>query len=168
MDNIKKLLDDMRAGSICAFEELYHELKTPVFTVIYRMTGSRELSEDILQELFIKFYKNPPGKEIKDPAAWIYRCAFNLTKDRLRLTRREIPEETPPKAVIREDICEKMDIEAALASLPEEMRIATVLHLTAGLTFREIGDILGKSLTDTYRLYRKALLQLRTKLNGGI
>ena len=61
----------------------------------------------------------------------------------------------------------KMDLESAMAILPENQREILALHLHADLGFREIGDIVGLSLPATYRLYRKALKQLRITLNGG-
>jgi RNA polymerase sigma factor (sigma-70 family) len=46
--------------------------------------GSREEAEDLLQELFLKVDRTPPVADLRDPAAYLFRMAANLARDRRR------------------------------------------------------------------------------------
>ena len=50
----------LKQGDKDAFEEIYNEINTTAFTVIYRITRNRHLAEDILQEFFVSLYRNTP------------------------------------------------------------------------------------------------------------
>jgi len=163
---IKALLSRMRSGEDGAFEELYHSLKTPVYTVIYRITGTKESAEDVLQEVFISLFRSPPGADVKNPRAWIFRMACNRAIDFLRAARPQEETDDMQSPSYEEASCQRLDIEAALASLPLHERSIAVMHLTAGLTYREIASVTGKSISDIYRTYRKAVSKLQKKLNG--
>ena len=56
-NEIKRKLDAIRGGDNVAFEELYNDLKTPIYTIIYRITWDKSTSEDVMQEVFLKLYQ---------------------------------------------------------------------------------------------------------------
>ena len=168
MDELKAAVAQLRNGDSTALGRIYEQLRIPVFTVIVRIVGQRETAEDLMQELFIRLLATPPGAEVKNPRAWIFRCAHNLAIDALRTAH---PTGELPEDVLSPDTTERtalrLDIERAFATLTPEERAAVTLHLNAGLSFGEIASVLGKSLPSVYRTYRRALLRLRTLLNGG-
>lgn len=166
---LNALFDRLRAGDTGAFEELYHGMKTPLYTVICRMVHTRETAEDVLQELFLKLYRSPPEPQVAKKRAWIYRMACNLAVDALRKKEHtELTEDhVPTESGMAERICLRLDLDRAMAALPLEMREIAALHLTGGLAFREIAAVTGLSLPAVYRRYRSALAELRNALNGG-
>ena len=83
-DQLRSALTLLRRGELDAFEQIYTELSTPLFTVILRITQDRALSEDILQEVFLKLYQSPPGPEVRKPRAYLFQTARNLALDALR------------------------------------------------------------------------------------
>lgn len=158
---------EIRRGNRDAFVRVYQQLKQPVYTIVYRISQSRETAEDITHDVFVKLYTSPPDPSVQNLRAWIFRMARNLVIDTLRKGRPTMmQEETLPDDAFAK-IHLRMDLESAIAILPENQREILALHLHADLGFREIGDIVGLSLPATYRLYRKALKQLRITLNGG-
>lgn len=163
------LFDRLRGGDSAAFVELYHGMKTPLYTVICRIVHNRETAEDVLQETFLKLYRSPPEPSVNKKRAWVYRVACNLAIDALR--RREHSELTeeviPSDTSMAERICLRLDLDRAMAALPLETREIAALHLTGGLTFGEIAEVTGLSLPAVYRRYRKAIAALRDTLNGG-
>ena len=164
MDNeeLRSLLDAMRSGDENAFPILYHGIKTPVYTVIRRITGSRETAEDVMQTLFLKLCQSSPGPEIRLPRAWIMTMARNLALDALRRpAAAPLPEELAAPDPLPED---RLDLERALAQLEETERSVLTLHLSAGLPFREAAGVLGLSLPAAYRRYQRALQRLRALL----
>ena len=61
----------------------------------------------------------------------------------------------------------KLSLDDAMQKLSLIERETVVLHLNAGLKFKEIASILSLSLSATYRTYKRALKKLRTLLSGG-
>ena len=157
----------IRQGNRDAFVRVYQQLKQPVYTIVYRISQSRETAEDITHDVFVKLYTSPPDPSVQNLRAWIFRMARNLAIDTLRKRQPTMMQEETLTDDAITKILLKMDLESAMAILPENQREILALHLHADLGFREIGDIVGLSLPATYRLYRKALKQLRITLNGG-
>lgn len=168
-DRLREALAQLRAGGAAAFEQIYTELSAPIFTVILRITGDREASEDILQEVFLKLYRSPPGPEVRKPRAYLFQSARNLALDALRRRPREanlddLPDLPQPGP---EDPALRLDLERAFAALTPEERELVSLHLNGGLTFREIARITGTPLGTVLWRYRKTIDKLRILLNGG-
>jgi len=164
-------ISDMRKGTDSkSFEELYKDLKTPVYTIIFRITWNKALSEDILQEVFLKLYLSPPAAEVKNPRAYIFRIARNLAIDSVRKQGSHISLDEIGDAVHQplDDIPLKMDIENALKALPEQERQLVTLHINADLKFREISEILDMPLGTALWKYRKAISKLQKYLGGSL
>ena len=156
----------LRAGDKQAFAPIYEALRTPVYTVIYRITLSRAAAEDAMQDVFLKLFQEPPAPSVKNLRAWVFRVARNRALDtRRKKQAAELKEDT---ALWEEpDTALRLDLERALARLAPAEREMLALHLTAGLTFREAAAVTGLSPSAAYRLYEKALRTLRSILNGG-
>ena len=135
--------NSIRDGDKTAFEELYNDMKTPIYTVIFRITWDASLSEDILQEVFVKLYTSPLPPSIKNPRAYVFQMARNLainsTKQARPISLDEISD-TLHRPL--DDFSLRMDIDDALKTLPaQECQIVT-MHIIGALKFREISDIM--------------------------
>lgn len=166
---LREALALLRQGDPAAFEQIYTQLSAPLFTVILRITRDRELSEDILQEVFFKLYRSPPGPSVQKPRAYLFQTARNLALDALRrrpgdASLDELPDLPQPAPF---DPGQRLDLERAFAALSLEERQLTALHLNGGLKFREIAQMTGVPLGTVLWRYRKAVDKLRTLLNGG-
>ena len=163
-EQLKKQLQALETGDKTAFSAIYTELKTPVYTVLVRLTGDRALSEDLLQEVFLKLYRQPPRAE--KPRAYVFRMARNLAIDALR--QRQPVESIEEQQLYGEpDLGLKLDLEQAISRLTVEERQLVALHLSAGLTFREVAAIVERPLGTVLWQYRKAIEKLRILLDGG-
>ena len=161
---LKTQLEALKTGDQQAFLKIYQELKTPVYTVLVRLTGDRLLSEDLLQEVFLRIYRQPP--EAEKPRAYVFRMARNLAIDALRQKQPCDPlEEHSLQA--DPDPTVKLDLERAFVRLTEGERQLVALHLSAGLTFREVASIMERPLGTVLWQYRKAIEKLRNTLDGG-
>lgn len=161
---LKISLEALKNGDKQAFSTLYQELKTPVYTVLVRLTGDRHLAEDLLQEVFLKLYRQPVTAE--KPRAYVFRMARNLAIDALRQKQLCDPLEDH-EASGEPDLSLKLDLERAFARLTVEERQLVALHLSAGLTFREIAGITERPLGTVLWRYRRAIEKLRDTLDGG-
>ncbi len=168
---VRKLTEELRNGDKTAFAALYEEWKTPVYSIILRIVQSKETAEDILQDVFLKLYREPPESSIRNVRAWFFACARNAAVDALRKkSNSDLPlshvEHKAAEQPFSADI--QIDIRTAIARLPQIQREIVTLHINARLGFAEIAKIIGCSLSYTYRQYRLAVQSLQNDLNGGI
>ena len=166
-DELRAKLAAVAAGDRTAFEEIYNQLKTPMYTIILRVTRDKPLSEDILQEVFVKLYLSPPEKA-KNPRAYIFQMARNLAVDGVKNRLPQCADlDDVENLVYLPDNDQKMDIDAAMRTLPlRECQIVS-LHVNGALKFREIAAMLGLPLGTTIWKYHKAITRLRSQLSGG-
>lgn len=166
--DMKEYFSRVREGDKEAFAHIYNELKQPVFTIARRIVQSKESAEDITQDVFVKLFVSPPEPSVRNPRAWVFQMARNLSIDVLRKKQHTdidglsvSAEDGIGEAVVR------LDIESAIGRLSRTQREILSLHLNGGLTFAEISAIVGMSVPAVYRKYRGTLKKLRELLLGG-
>ena len=171
MDNesLRNKLIALHSGDKIAFEEIYNHLKTPMYTIILRITQDRSFSEDILQEVFLKLYQSPPEPSIRKPRAYLFRMARNLAIDNVRKLPQYANWDNIENIVHLplDDFSARMDIDHAMKTLSlQECQIVS-LRINGGLKFREISDVMGIPLGTVLWRYRKGITQLQSVLSGG-
>lgn len=167
---LKELLEEFRNGDLDAFTKIYTELKVPVYTIIYRILYNHMVTEDVIQEIFLKIYNTPPSKNIDNPRAWIFQMSRNLAIDYKRKIRNSEPLSYKIEAKnssLENSISTRLDIESALKLLDAEDREIVTLRINGDLKFREIGEITKIPLGTVLWRYRKAIDKLRVLLSGG-
>jgi RNA polymerase sigma-70 factor (ECF subfamily) len=170
------LIDRCRRGELDAFEEIYRTHSPRLFGLINRMIGNPADAEDLLQEVFLAAHRKLEGFRGESAlGTWLYRLATNHCLDHLRsraartgqLTDAIDDEPALPDAGSRgiaETTVAKMDLERALAQLPEGCRAAFLLHDVEGLEHREVADALGIAEGTSKSQVHKARLKLRALL----
>lgn len=170
-----------QAGEESAFERLVEVYQAPVFSLLRRLLGPGAELEDLAQEVFLRLYRSreryqPQGRL----STYLYRITYNLALNCLRDEHRRHPRGLP-EGFAREprDLADagahqvdaKSDVliwagrvESALASLPENQRLALVLQHYNGLDLEEIGAILGISAKAVKSLLHRARENLRPRL----
>src|SRR5437660_7332467 len=79
------------AGDRDAFRVLVERHSRSIFRVIYRMTGSQQDAEEIVQETFLRAYKALPRFELRSNfGTWLYRIAVNRTLDFLNARKTQM------------------------------------------------------------------------------
>jgi RNA polymerase sigma-70 factor (ECF subfamily) len=161
-------------GDIEAFEQIFRVYRNPVFRVAYRFTGNRDDAEDLTQEIFLKVFENIGSFRYESSfATWLYRIAVNTC---MNFQRDKKPAESLGvtddlgSSVSPEAICEwgelQRKIEAEIASLPSPLKIAFLLVVVEGMTYREASEILGLSVDALRMRVSRARQILREKLKG--
>jgi RNA polymerase sigma factor (sigma-70 family) len=86
----KELLLRLRDGDYTAFEKIYSNHKKKIAQRLIRLLSSRDLVEDLLQELFIRLWNNRARIDVEKPIeAYLYRIATNLVNDYFREISRD-------------------------------------------------------------------------------
>jgi RNA polymerase sigma-70 factor (ECF subfamily) len=168
------LVERCRRGDLAAFEELYRAHAGKLFSVACRMVGNPADAEDLLQEIFLSAHRKLDGfRGDSALGTWLYRLATNHCLDHLRSRAARMNQVTdtlddePGQAAGRslaEQTVTKMDLERALARLPEGCRAAFVLHDVQGLEHREVAEVLGVAEGTSKSQLHKARQRLRALL----
>jgi RNA polymerase sigma-70 factor, ECF subfamily len=142
-----------QTGDREAFDELLKIVQEPLFRYIYRLTGERELSEDVLQEVFILIYRKLGWLENpKLFRAWIYRIASREAFSRLKRERRwreQIRDEEVLKTIASGETESKFEpelvakIPAFLSEISPASRAVLILHYLEEMSLIETAEILG-------------------------
>lgn len=160
-----------------AFEELYREHSTRLFNLAWRMCGTRADAEDLLQEIFLQAYRKlPEFRGDSTVGTWLYRLAMNRCLDHLKSRQAKtssatttLDEETMPgPRLVGDGGFKRIDLERAIARLPDGARAAFVLHDVEGFQHHEIAAILGVSEGTSKSQVHKARLKLRALLTATV
>jgi RNA polymerase sigma-70 factor, ECF subfamily len=153
------------------FEDLYRDYLGRIYAFVRAQVGSSSDAEDITAQVFMNAYQAYARFEARNttPAAWLFRIARNATldhfraqgrRDRLRRTieRQPVAEDDP--AGQAEDRIQYRALLARVAQLPERQREAISLR-HSGLSFDEVGRLIGCSEDAAKMLYHRALKALK-------
>lgn len=132
---------------------LYQQVRGPIVSYAYQLLGSLEDAEDVGQLAFVRLYERlQEGDDVENVRAWIFRVVHNMAIDQVRRTRtlRGIlaafgPAQEPRTAHSAEAVLIRREqIAHALRRLNDRERHCLMLR-AEGLSYREIGDVLGIS-----------------------
>ena len=154
-------------GTVLELEALYRQYADVVYTLAYRITGSREDAEDVLQDLFVGLPRALTGyREQGRFEGWLKRIAARLALMRLRSSRTRsevslIDAGDPPGR--ESHPLHAIELERAIQSLPESLRVVFVLREVEGFTHAEIGQLLGISEANSATRLNRAWMALRKR-----
>lgn len=179
-DEPSRLARAFRAGREEAFRELVELLRERLFRLALRLTGSREDAFDVVQETFLKVYRDIDAwNERSAFYSWLYRVASNLAIDKLR--RRKKDRELASGFAIerspeRDNISELIEARAtehelerlasAVATLPEGQRTVVTLRHYEGLSLKEIAEIRGCALGTVKSTLHQAFRSIQRALGA--
>jgi len=170
------LVERCRQGDAGAFEEVYRTHAGRLYSVACRMVGNPADAEDLLQEIFLSAHRKLDSFRGESAlGTWLYRLAMNLCLDYLRskasrtshLTDALDDEPGLADASSRglaNRALTRIDMERAVAQLPEGCRAAFLLHDVEGLEHREVAEALGIAEGTSKSQVHKARLRLRALL----
>jgi RNA polymerase sigma-70 factor, ECF subfamily len=145
--------DEARKGNQLAFRVLVERHSHAVFRLAYRMTGNEQDAEDIVQETFLRAYKQLPRFDGRAAfGTWVYRIAANCSLDLLRARRvrgerqpaldtAESSDPSPERVTRSKQLASMLD--RALEQLSEAERTAFLLRHYEGCTIEDIAKVLG-------------------------
>jgi RNA polymerase sigma-70 factor (ECF subfamily) len=172
-----------RSGDSDAFRLLVEQHSRAIFRLAYRMTGNEEDAEDVVQETFLRAYRQLGKYEARSSfSTWLYRIASNYSLDLIRMRKRHEDKRERGSAEENRDILQsiavdspgpdrivyssqvKDRVDAALSQLSAQERTAFVLRHFEGLSIEEIGEALGTGANATKHSIFRAVQKLRRTL----
>ena len=173
------LVERCRRGDLGAFEEIYRTHAGKLYGLVLRMVGNPADAEDLLQDVFLAAHRKLEGfRGDSALGTWLYRLATNQCLDHLRSRSARAGQLTDAlddepavadagSAGLADKAVAKMDLERALAQLPDGCRAAFLLYDVEGLDHREVADALGIAEGTSKSQVHKARLRLRSLLGGA-
>ncbi len=166
-----------------AFTSLFEKYKDKVYTTAYRITGESSLAYDATQETFLSVYRKIGdfNREARF-SSWLYRIAFNFSIDRKRKASKEplLHEEAgspsgrtewdivDERAVDPESVASSKEFESRVQGvidrISEPLRVVVVLRYVNGLSYKEIGEVLGCSIGTVKSRLNRAMAALEAPL----
>lgn len=163
-ETLEDLLQRCREGDADAVGEVYRELSRPLYGTALRMLSRPEDAEEAVHDTFIAFHRKIPDLPGSQLPAWMHRVLVNQCIDRLRHRKRwmatEVDERVRPTMVRQDGL--GIDLERAVAKLPERAREIFIMHDVEGLKHREIGRMLGLTVGAS----KSQLFRAREMLRG--
>jgi RNA polymerase sigma-70 factor (ECF subfamily) len=173
----KELMEKVRSADTFAFTILVDRYKLKLFNLIYRMLQNKEEAEDILQETFLRVYKE---RESYDSAyafsTWVYTIALNLCRNELKRRKKfrffglDLIKDNREYAISAAKKSEGLSsmLEKAILSLPIKYRTAFLLRDVDEFSYEEVSKSLGIPLGTVKSRVNRARLLLRDKLRPKI
>jgi RNA polymerase sigma-70 factor (ECF subfamily) len=172
-----------RAGDDLAFRRLVERHSRGVFQLAFRLTGSEPDAEDVVQDTFLKAYRELRRFESRSSfGTWLHRIAVNCSYD---LLRRRPRQQADPLDATAEDGGPALELEAAAVTRPDRQafgaevqrrvqaamadltpaeRSAFVLRHLEGRSIDEIGSMLGLQVSATKHSIFRAVQKMRRAL----
>ncbi|WP_414636624.1 RNA polymerase sigma factor [Arenimonas sp.] len=161
-------------GDSGAFEALYRKHSRRVFGVVWRLSGGQVArAEDLVQEAFVRAWQALPNFRFESAfSTWLHRLAVNTALMEIRSRSGAEDLETGDAAldfVATRDTAglrtrEQLDLERAVATLPERARAVLVLHDIEGWKHEEISIELGMAVGSSKAQLHRARKLLRERL----
>lgn len=166
-ENPQDLMRLVQEGDEAAFREIVRRFREPVISFATRLLNDQEKAMDVAQETFINVFTHAASyRPMAGFTAWLYRIAYNLsiTEIRRRGRHRALSLDTgtgakradgaplrgidpaDPGSTVEQSLLDEERREAVrrcVASLPPRYRAAIVMKDMEGMTFEEIGSVLG-------------------------
>jgi RNA polymerase sigma-70 factor (ECF subfamily) len=155
-------------GDHDALKTVHKLMNRQIYAVAYSVLQDFSLSDDIVQETYIKIMEKAFSyRKGTNARAWILSIARNIAIDVFRRRKFECDTDTLPEESGRFDessILFSMEVKRALDMLDDEERQIITMKIYAGLKHKEIGPLLGINEESCKKKYQRAIAKLRRML----
>lgn len=175
------LMEQVRDGNVEKLAILFERYHVMLYNFFLRLTGNRSISEDLVQDVFIRILKYRSSYQGQHKfTIWLYKIARNTHIDYLRKRKNEVSpgeewdeavsqEPSPPEKV--EQAQEIARISQALAKLPLKKREVLILSRFQNLKYKEIAELFDCRIGTVKVLVHRAIIELGKayfELSGGM
>ena len=176
------LVKAVREGDSEKYAEIIERYQGKLFVYIFRLVGNREEAEDLLQDVFIKTYRNLNSFDAERKfSSWIYRIAHNeavnyikrkslkrfipwesITSIKDKLESSSSSEEGADEKWLRKETSQ--EVEKAILKLPLKYRQVLTLRYYSDKSYEEISEVLGRPVNTVGTLINRAKKKLAEEL----
>jgi RNA polymerase sigma-70 factor (ECF subfamily) len=170
-EDLRSLILKAKKGDTEAFAVVYRTLYTPLYRYVFSRSKDKELTNDVCQQAFLRFFQALPGYEPnKSPLAYLFTIAKHLLinhgEKKKSVPFDEILLETTEDTSV--DVIEESHIrllsetiDTYLPSLTSDEEEVIRMHFYGELSHKEIGEVLRKEEATIRKIKERALKKLR-------
>jgi RNA polymerase sigma-70 factor, ECF subfamily len=144
---------EYQQGVLRAFDQIYAHLAVPLRQYLSVLARDTARAEDLLQETFLQIHRSRHTYEPSYPLLpWVFAIARNVYRMQARaavvrraayhVSAQDVEVPIPPEV---DGLADRLAVRAALNQVVSDRREALLLHHVWGLSFREIGAMVGVS-----------------------
>ena len=162
-------------------EDVFQRFHPKVFAAAYRVTGSAQDAEDVLQTVFLRLLKRQDELDLSpNPSAYLHRAAVNAALDQMRARSRSrsVPLDDLPVAPsegenrgperLQQDRELRRGLRQALLALSARSAEIFCLRFIEGVSNREIAILLGMSQTAVGVALHRARNQVKKEIRSFV
>jgi RNA polymerase sigma-70 factor (ECF subfamily) len=167
-DDLARTISGCKRGEAESFSRLIDMYAGRCYGYFYRLTGNREVSEELLSELFVKLVGKIGSFRGKFFDGWLFKIAANIFRDHLRgkqrrkrvlEARKEQIESEASESEASED--ERDNLGVQLGKLDEDTRELIILRFYSQMSFKQIATMRGEPIGTTLSKVHRGLRRLR-------
>ncbi|MFP4479023.1 MAG: RNA polymerase sigma factor [Candidatus Izemoplasmatales bacterium] len=151
-----------------AFETVYEHTKRGVFSIIISLVRNRTVTEDLMQDTYIKMIKKiKQYKRGRNFNAWLMQIAKNTALDYLRKSNRETIYDPQEQSYIHESLktdAKTYDVLDLVKSLNGDEKQIVLLRAVADMKFKDIAKTVNKPLGTVLWIYNKSIKTLKKEV----
>ena len=170
MDKIDDIVSELKQKDYHRFDTFYNLTKKQVYFSIITIIKDSQLTEDLLQETYMKFLEKIDNCESgRNISAYLVSIGRNLAINVYNKRKKEVYSEEIFETIPAEEIAEDdQEIFKILDILSSDEKEIVVMHVINDLKFREIADIIHKPIGTVLWVYNKAIKKLKEKVGDVI
>ena len=168
-DDLAQLIIGCKSGDSKCFSQLVDMYASRCYGYFYRLTGNKDLSDELLSELFVKLVEKISSYKGGSFEGWLFRVASNIFHDYLRSKQRRKKLLDVHKVQIESEITEpkksgneQIDLlEIQLKRMDADTRELIMLRFYSQLSFKEIAKMRSEPIGTTLAKLHRGLKKLR-------
>ena len=170
IDRLIEIASLLKSKDLSCFDEFYENTKTKTYNIIYALVRNQTITEDLLQDTYVKFLNNLESlKEDVNPVGYLTTIARNTALDYLKRNHREVYVDAYDNVDIYGGESDKYNLDINVFKIakellrPKEFEIV-YLHLIEDLKFEDISKHINKPLGTVLWSYNNSIKKLRKEM----
>jgi len=167
--DIEQVIIGCKKGDEACFAQLVDIYSGRCFGYFYRLTGNRDLSEELLSELFAKLVEKISSYRGGSFNGWVFTMAANIFRDHLRFKQRQtrLLDEHSKRIMLQSagagdnENHDSDKLQIALSELDEEVRELILMRFYSQMSFKEISESRREPIGTTLSKVHRGLKRLR-------
>ena len=168
-EELAQIIAGCKKSETDSFSRLIDMYSTQCYGYFYRLTGNRDVSDELLSRLFVKLVEKIHSFRGGSFEGWLFKVASNIFHDHLRDKQRQkkllqarierLQEQTEPA---KDSVDNRVDqLQIQLEKLDEDTRGLILLRFYSQLSFKEIARMRSEPIGTTLSKLHRALKKLR-------
>ncbi|MCJ7691963.1 MAG: RNA polymerase sigma factor [Sedimentisphaerales bacterium] len=167
-EELAQIIAGCKKSETDSFSQLIDMYSTRCYGYFYRLTGNRDVSDELLSRLFVKLVEKIHSFKGGSFEGWLFKVASNIFHDHLRDKQRQKKLLQTRKEQLREQVEQTKDsvdnrvdqLQIQLEKLDEDTRELIMLRFYSQLSFKEIARMRAEPIGTTLSKVHRALEKL--------